>query len=92
MLAAFREGDGAGATPSEASPSPIDAVALISQAIEEVEAEDGWAALAAVGVRLSTLWFSILCGLLSIAVLEAVAARRGGSSVRDGTEGGGTGR
>ena len=34
------------------------------------------AALAAVGVRLSTLWFSILCGLASIAVLEAVAAIR----------------
>jgi hypothetical protein len=46
---------GAGATPSEASPSPIDAVALISQAIEEVEAEDGWAALAAVGSYLNTL-------------------------------------
>lgn len=41
--------------PNEASPSPIDAVALISQAIEEVEAEDGWAALAAVGSYLNTL-------------------------------------
>jgi uncharacterized LabA/DUF88 family protein len=37
------------------APSPIDAVALISQAIEEVEAEDGWAALAAVGSYLNTL-------------------------------------
>lgn len=36
-------------------PTPIDAVALISQAIEEVEAEDGWAALAAVGSYLNTL-------------------------------------
>lgn len=43
------------ALPNEASPSPIDAVALISQAIEEVEAEDGWAALAAVGSYLNTL-------------------------------------
>jgi hypothetical protein len=41
--------------PSEAAPAPIDAVALISQAIEEVEAEDGWAALAAVGSYLNTL-------------------------------------
>lgn len=43
----------AGAPPLE--PSPIDAVELISQAIEEVEAEDGWAALAAVGSYLNAL-------------------------------------
>ncbi|MGL6289072.1 MAG: NYN domain-containing protein [Silanimonas sp.] len=41
--------------PNEAAPAPIDAVALITQAIEEVEAEDGWAALAAVGSYLNTL-------------------------------------
>ncbi len=52
----------------------------------------GTAALAAVGVRLSTLWFSILCGLVSIAVLEARGARRDGAAVRDGTVPGGTGR
>lgn len=52
----------------------------------------GTAALVAVGVRLSTLWFSILCGLVSVAVLEAVAARRGAPSVRDGTKRGGTDR
>ncbi len=46
---------GGGLSSNEASPSPIDAVALITQAIEEVESEDGWAALAAVGSYLSTL-------------------------------------
>jgi uncharacterized membrane protein YbhN (UPF0104 family) len=50
------------------------------------------AALAAVAVRVSTLWFSILCGLASIALLEAGAARSGDSGVRDGTERGGAGR
>jgi uncharacterized membrane protein YbhN (UPF0104 family) len=50
------------------------------------------AALAAVGVRLSTLWFSILCGLVAIAVLEAVAARRAGPTVRHATEPAGTDR
>jgi uncharacterized protein (TIRG00374 family) len=42
-------------------------------------------ALAAVGGRLCTLWFSILCGLASITVLEAVAARHAAPTVRDGT-------
>jgi len=35
------------------------------------------AALAAVGVRLSTLWFAILCGLVAIMLLESRAARDG---------------
>jgi uncharacterized membrane protein YbhN (UPF0104 family) len=50
------------------------------------------AALAAVGVRLSTLWFSILCGLVSIAVLEAAALRRADPTVRDAKEPAGTDR
>jgi uncharacterized membrane protein YbhN (UPF0104 family) len=41
------------------------------------------AALAAVGVRLATLWFSILCGLASIAVLES----RGAAPTRRHTSG-----
>ena len=52
----------------------------------------GTAALAAVGVRLSTLWFSILCGLVSVGVLEARGAWRDGAAVRDGTVPGGTDR
>ena len=33
-------------------------------------ASAGTAALAAIGIRLATLWFAILCGLLAVALLE----------------------
>lgn len=44
------------------------------------------ATLAAVGIRLSTLWFSILCGLVSVAVLEAIDLRVARRSVPNRTE------
>lgn len=49
------------------------------------------AALAAVAVRLSTLWFSIFCGMVSIALLE-VGAARGGRAGAPGRTGGVPGR
>lgn len=50
------------------------------------------ATLAAVGIRLTTLWFSILCGLVSVALLEASDLRTGRPSVPNRTDPPGTGR
>ena len=63
-------------------------VTLISRLGAPIET----AALAAVGIRLATLWFSILCGLASIAVLESRGAGADTTAVNGATESPSAGR